>query len=129
MRASLSAGGGLDAAVPALSLFAYGELCDVLRRLATSRLVLPLAHATAQTLLGSDLDRGYRNQLTARGLARDFAEWLRKAVEVKTAPGQLGPYNPDWAVLVDKDSSEPLYFVVETKSSLFTDDLRDKESA
>ena len=42
-------------------------------------------------------------------------------------PTPLGSYNPDWAVLVEKDGSERLYFVVETKSSLFTDDLRDKE--
>src|SRR5450759_3404979 len=46
-----------------------------------------------------------------------------------TVPTPLGPYNPDWAVLVEKDGTERLYFVVETKSSLFTDDLRDKESA
>ena len=32
-------------------------------------------------------------------------------------------------MLVEKDGAERLYFVVETKSSLFTDDLRDKESA
>ena len=44
-------------------------------------------------------------------------------------PTPLGPYNPDWAVLVEKDGTERLYFVVETKSSLFTDELRDKESA
>ena len=44
-------------------------------------------------------------------------------------PTPLGSYNPDWAVLVEKDGAERLYFVVETKSSLFTDDLRDKESA
>ena len=42
-----------------------------------------------------------------------------------TIPTPLGPYNPDWAVLVEKDGTERLYFVVETKSSLFTDDLRD----
>ena len=30
---------------------------------------------------------------------------------------------------VEKDGAERLYFVVETKSSLFTDDLRDKENA
>ena len=41
----------------------------------------------------------------------------------------LGSYNPDWAVLIEKDGAERLYFVVETKSSLFTDDLRDRESA
>src|SRR5690606_32454108 len=44
-------------------------------------------------------------------------------------PTPLGSYNPDWAVLVEKDGAERLYLVVETKSSLFTDDLGDKESA
>jgi type III restriction enzyme len=44
-------------------------------------------------------------------------------------PTPLGTYNPDWAVLVDKDGTERLYFVVETKSSLFAEDLRDRESA
>lgn len=42
-------------------------------------------------------------------------------------PTPLGSYNPDWAVLVEQDGVERLYFVVETKGSLFTDDLRDKE--
>jgi type III restriction enzyme len=37
--------------------------------------------------------------------------------------------SPDWAVLVEMDGTERLYFFVETKSSLFTDDLRDWESA
>jgi len=89
LRASLTPGGGLDAATPALSLFAFGELREMLRRLSASRLVLPVAQASAQALLGSDLDRGYRNQLTAHKLACDLAEWLRKSVEVKSAPGLL----------------------------------------
>jgi len=67
-----------------------------------------------------------------------FAEELEKNEAIKVyaklpgwfkVPTPLGPYNPDWAVLVNKDGTERLYFVVETKSSLFTDDLRDKESA
>jgi type III restriction enzyme len=41
----------------------------------------------------------------------------------------LGPYNPDWAVLVEKDGKERLYFVVETKGSLFADALRPAELA
>jgi len=41
----------------------------------------------------------------------------------------LGSYNPDWAVLVERDGAERLYFVVETKSSLLVDDLRSKEAA
>ena len=36
----------------------------------------------------------------------------------------LGSYNPDWAVVIEKNGEEKLYFVVETKSSLFTDALR-----
>ncbi|RME42970.1 MAG: hypothetical protein D6795_20150, partial [Deltaproteobacteria bacterium] len=46
-----------------------------------------------------------------------------------TVPTPLGSYNPDWAVLVEKDGAERLYLVVETKSSLFADDLRDAEGA
>ncbi|GAA0534804.1 type III restriction-modification system endonuclease [Pigmentiphaga daeguensis] len=69
---------------------------------------------------------------------RDFADGLEKNEAIKLyaklpgwfkVPTPLGTYNPDWAVLVEEDGSQRLYFVVETKSSLFTDDLRDKESA
>ena len=72
------------------------------------------------------------------GIERTFAEDLEKNEAVKVyaklpgwfkVPTPLGTYNPDWAVLVERDGTEKLYFVVETKSSLFTDDLRDKESA
>lgn len=41
----------------------------------------------------------------------------------------LGTYNPDWAVLIEVDGKEKLYFVVETKSTLFTDALRPTETA
>ncbi|UXB25803.1 DEAD/DEAH box helicase family protein [Stenotrophomonas maltophilia] len=69
---------------------------------------------------------------------RDFADGLEKNDAIKLyaklpgwfkVPTPLGTYNPDWAVLVEEDGTQHLYFVVETKSSLFTDDLRDKESA
>jgi type III restriction enzyme len=69
---------------------------------------------------------------------RTFAEQLEKNEAIKVyaklpgwfkVPTPLGTYNPDWAVLVDKDGTERLYFVVETKDSLYTDDLRDKEDA
>lgn len=35
----------------------------------------------------------------------------------------LGSYNPDWAILIDRDGTNRLYFVLETKSSLFTEGL------
>jgi len=69
---------------------------------------------------------------------RTFAEDLEKNEAIKVyaklpawfkVPTPLGPYNPDWAVLVERPEGERLYLVVETKSSLFTDDLRDRESA
>ncbi len=41
----------------------------------------------------------------------------------------LGNYNPDWAVLIELDGKEKLYFVVETKSTLFIDALRTTEKA
>ncbi|MBY6260840.1 DEAD/DEAH box helicase [Azospirillum sp. 412522] len=72
------------------------------------------------------------------GVERVFAEQLEKDETVKVyaklpnwfkVPTPLGTYNPDWAVLIEEDGQERLYFVVETKGSLFTDDLRDKESA
>mgnify|MGYP007112077446 CR=1 FL=1 len=72
------------------------------------------------------------------GVEKGFAEDLEKNEAVKVSaklpgwfriPTPLGTYNPDWAVLVEIDGAERLYFVVETKSSLFDEDLRDKESA
>ena len=40
----------------------------------------------------------------------------------------LGSYNPDWAVLIEQDGAERLYFVVETKSTLNSDELRRAEA-
>lgn len=41
----------------------------------------------------------------------------------------LGSYNPDWAVLVNTEGSEKLYFVVETKSSIYEHKRRPEENA
>ena len=69
---------------------------------------------------------------------RTFAEALEKNEDVVLyaklpgwfkVPTPLGAYNPDWAILLEHGGAQRLYFVIETKSSLFTDDLRDKESA
>ncbi|WP_231712511.1 restriction endonuclease [Vineibacter terrae] len=72
------------------------------------------------------------------GVERTFAEQLEKNDAVKVyaklpgwfkVPTPLGSYNADWAVLVQIDGQERLYLVVETKGSLFTEDLRDQEAA
>lgn len=71
-------------------------------------------------------------------IEKSFAEELANSTKVKvyaklprwfTVPTPLGSYNPDWAVIVEKDEGERLYFVVETKASLFASDLRDAERA
>jgi len=118
LRANLTAGGSLDGATPSLSLFAYSELRDVLKRLSSCRLILPFPGTNPQSLLGSDADRGYRNQLSARKLAGDFSEWLRTAVELKTAPGFLPQ-----ATLVVKNADGSPSRVVSGNCPLTTDGL------
>jgi len=72
------------------------------------------------------------------GIEKTFAENLEKNEQVKVyaklppwfkIPTPLGTYNPDWAVVVDSDGEERLYFVVETKGSTWWDDLRHHEGA
>lgn len=69
---------------------------------------------------------------------RPFAEELELNTQVKiyaklpgwfTVPTPLGTYNPDWAIVVESDRTEKLYFVVETKGSSNPDDLRSVEGA
>lgn len=77
-----------------------------------------------QVIYQSDTERTFAEQLEMNETIKVYAKlpgWFR-------VPTPLGTYNPDWAVLVEKDGGEHLYFVVETKHSLFTDDLHDRES-
>jgi type III restriction enzyme len=78
-----------------------------------------------QVIYQSDTERTFAEDLEKNEAIKVYAK-LPAWFKISTP---LGPYNPDWAVLVDKPEGERLYLVVETKSSLFTDDLRDKESA
>ena len=72
------------------------------------------------------------------GIEKSFAEDLEKNENVKVyaklpawfkVPTPLGTYNPDWAVVVEDKGEEKLYFIVETKSSTWWDDLRPLEGA
>ena len=107
-------------------------------------------HYYAQELFETEELMGYlKNMLAASksvyekvvyesDIEATFADQLEKNTAVKvyaklpgwfTVPTPLGSYNPDWAVLIDSDEGERLYFVVETKGSLFLGDLRITESA
>ena len=69
---------------------------------------------------------------------RKFAEQMEKHEAVKLyaklpgcfkIPTPLGSYNPDWAVVIDTDEGERLYFVIETKGAVYTSELRSLEEA
>lgn len=108
-------------------------------------------HFYAQELFQQEELKGYiKNTLEAQksvythvvydsgGVEKTFAEDLEKNEKVKVyaklpswfkVPTPLGTYNPDWAVVVDDDGKERLYFVVETKGSTWWGDLRHAEGA
>jgi type III restriction enzyme len=69
---------------------------------------------------------------------QEFAKSFEQSENVKVfakLPGwfkidtPLGSYNPDWAVLVEMDGQQRLFFVIESKGSLFSDALRPIEQA
>ena len=80
----------------------------------------------------------YEHVLVDSAVEWEFADQLEKNEAVKLyaklpgwfkVPTPLGTYNPDWAVLVQHDDGERLYFVVETKGTVITDALRQSEAA
>jgi type III restriction enzyme len=78
-----------------------------------------------QIVCDSETERLFAEQLENNNAVRIYAKlpgWF-------TVQTPLGGYNPDWAILVETEEGQKLYFVVETKGSLFVDDLRDKERA
>ena len=78
-----------------------------------------------QVIFDSETEAAFADQLEKNSAVKVYTKlpgWF-------TVPTPLGGYNPDWAVLIEKDGVERLYFVVETKGGLFADALRDKEKA
>lgn len=108
-------------------------------------------HYYAQELFELEELKGYlKNTLEAQksvheyivydseGVEKTFAEDLEANEAVKVyaklppwfkVPTPLGSYNPDWAVLIEDNGKEKVYFVVETKGSTWWDDLRHHEGA
>ncbi len=73
----------------------------------------------------SDTERTFAEQLGMNEAIKVYAKlpgWFK-------VPTPLGTYNPDWAVVVEHEGAERVYFVVETKHSLYAADLREKEGA
>ncbi len=105
----------------AQELFEQEELTGYLKNMLTDTQKSVFEHV----VYDSDIEASFAGQLEKNEAVKVYAK-LPGWFKVQTP---LGSYNPDWAVLVETDGAVRLYFVVETKSSLFTDDLRDRESA
>lgn len=73
----------------------------------------------------SDVERGFAEQLENNESVKVYAklpDWFK-------VPTPLGSYNPDWAVVIEDNGLNKLYFVVETKGSIEGKNLRPKEQA
>ena len=102
LRRALVSPASLDVASPEFSVFAFAELRDLLEKLDTCRIVLPTDRNGDLGLTGSENDRPFRNRLQLRWLARECAEWVRKRVELRGAPGLL----PQSILIAGKRDSE-----------------------
>lgn len=102
----------------AQELFEQEELTGYLKNM------LPAQKAVyEQIVYDSDTEATFARDLEQNTAVKVYAKlpgWF-------TVPTPLGTYNPDWAVLVETDDGERLYFVVETKAALFADALRGDE--
>ena len=77
------------------------------------------------TVYDSDIEKEFAEKLDSNEDVKVFAklpDWFK-------IPTPLGSYNPDWAVLVEKDGQKRLYFVVETKGTNIPEELPTPQQA
>lgn len=102
LRQSLLPQSSLALASPAFSLFAFAELRELLEKLESCRVVIPVADGSDLGFTGNDADRAFRNRLQVRWLARECAAWIKKTVELRGAPSLL----PQSILIAGKTGSE-----------------------
>ncbi len=75
--------------------------------------------------IDSDVEREFLKELQDNEtIVKLFAKLPKRFI----VPTPLGNYEPDWAVLVDQEGADRLYFVVETKGTLFESGRRANEN-
>lgn len=99
--AAFPAGGTLNAASPALSLFAWEALRSTLASASAAQLLLPLPDALE--LHGGPADRQARNRLQAPYLANTLARWVETKAEIRSANRTI----PQGLVLAGSPSGGP----------------------
>ena len=110
-----------DEAYFAQELFVKEELTGYLNKMLKSQ-----KSVYDHVIWDSDNEAKFAEQLEMSTAVKVYAKLPKKWFQV---PTPLGPYNPDWAVLVEYEDAERLYFVTETKGTSFLDDLRNSERA
>jgi type III restriction enzyme len=110
-----------DDAYYAQQLFESQELSGYLKSMIDAK-----RSVHEQVIYQSDTERTFAEDLENNEAIKVYAKlpaWFK-------VPTPLGPYNPDWAILVNSPDGERLYLVVETKNPsglLLADSLRDVE--
>jgi len=110
-----------DVVTPAMSLFAFSELRRELSSLAKSRILLPPQEEDLG-LWGTTHDRGARNRLQGRWLAKKLAEWIRSRSEIRRASNSI----PQGAFVLRHTDARPLQ-VLSGSLALSTEGLPDPE--
>ncbi|NRY63835.1 type III restriction-modification system endonuclease [Clostridium beijerinckii] len=73
----------------------------------------------------SNIEKTFAEKLEDNQSVKVYAK-LPRSFKIDTP---IGEYNPDWAILIEKDGEEKLYFVVETKGTDQISLLKDSEKA
>ena len=76
-------------------------------------------------LYDSETEEKFARELEKRDEVKLYVKLPSRWFKIDTP---LGAYTPDWAVLISKDNTECVCFVVETKSSMQSSDLREAEN-
>ena len=88
VRPHLKPDSQMGCVTPSFSLFAFAELRDALAKLERVELILPTGD-DALEFLGGGGDRANRNQLQARWLANQCADWLTSKVDLRRVNGRV----------------------------------------
>lgn len=106
----------------AQELFESNELQGYLNQ---NMIMTPHSGIYEYTVYDSDVEREFAEKLDANQDVKVFAklpDWFK-------IPTPLGTYNPDWAIVVEKEGQERLYFVVETKGTDLYGELPPQQKA
>ena len=100
-------------------IFEKGEIVAYLKNLKESQKSL-----YDRVICDSEVEKRFVEEFNKNENVKLFAK-LPKNFKIETP---VGSYNPDWAVVVEVDGKEKLYFVLESKGSLEREGRREKEN-